>query len=59
MNVKPNAAIHPYTASAVAAPRPDTNPCTRPLDNVRLMHKIPMGPTGAATEKPITNPFRK
>lgn len=57
--VSPKAAIAPNNASAVAAPSPVTNPDQRPLTSVRLMHKIPIGPTGAAIEKPIKILWRK
>src|SRR3712207_1946110 len=48
----------PYTASAVAAPRPETKPEARPSASVRRMHSTPIGPTGAATAKPIMRPSR-
>ena len=42
----------PYTASAVAAPSPESRPAARPWASVRRMHSTPMGPTGAAMAKP-------
>src|SRR5260221_7817311 len=57
IKVSPKPAIQPYTASADAAPRPDTSPAARPCASVRRMHSTPIGPTGAAIEKPISNPF--
>lgn len=33
--------------------------CKRPSTNVRRIHKTPIGPTGAAIEKPIMSPFNK
>ena len=45
--------------SAIAAPRPVTNPEIRPSDKVRLMVSTPIGPTGAATENPMINPLIK
>jgi hypothetical protein len=59
MKVKPNAAMHPYKASAVAAPKPETSPWSRPSASVRRMHSTPMGPTGAAMEKPIMSPLMR
>ena len=46
-------------ASAVAAPRPEMKPDARPSANVRRMHSTPIGPTGAAIEKPMMNPRSK
>src|SRR4030067_1819597 len=34
-------------------------PAVRPSAKVRRMHNTPMGPSGAAMEKPISNPRRK
>lgn len=59
MAVKPKPAIIPYTVSAIAAPIPVTNPEIRPSDNVRFIVSTPIGPTGAATEKPMSKPFSK
>jgi hypothetical protein len=59
IKVKPNAAILPYRASAVAAPTPDRNPIILPEDKVRFMQRIPIGPTGAAIEKPMIKPLYK
>jgi len=52
MTERPKAAVQPYTASAVAAPMPDTKPGSIPPRRVRLTHIRPVGPTGTATEKP-------
>src|SRR3990172_7942710 len=57
--VRPNPATVPYTASAVAAPRPETRPTARPSARVRLMQSTPIGPTGAAIEKPTMIPLRR
>ena len=57
IKVSPNAATKPYRESAVAAPKPDNKPTTLPDDKVRLMHSIPIGPTGAAIEKPMIRPL--
>ena len=57
MKVSPKAAIQPYIASAVAAPIPDTSPTHLPKLNVRLIHKIPIGPTGAAIANPMISPL--
>src|SRR5262245_4920256 len=43
--------------SATAAPRPVAKPATRPRSSVVRMQSMPMGPTGAATAKPIPAPF--
>lgn len=53
----PTPAISPYIASATAAPIPQRNPVSLPADNVRFMHRSPIGPTGAAIEKPIIAPL--
>lgn len=57
--VKPNPATAPYTESAVAAPIPVIKPEIRPSVNVRFIVNKPIGPTGAATEKPIIKPLVK
>src|SRR6516165_1769461 len=49
----------PKTASAVAAPRPDTKPESLPSRIVRRTHITPTGPTGTAMTTPTTTPFRK
>ena len=54
-----SADLLPAAASADAAPSPDTNPVKRPLERVRLMQRIPIGPTGAATVKPMSRPFNR
>src|SRR5579872_1519063 len=46
-------------ASADAAPSPDAKPTIRPCASVRRMHSTPIGPTGAAIEKPRTSPFHR
>ena len=53
ITVRLKAAIVPYKASAVAAPKPDTKPALRPWASVRRMQSIPIGPTGAAMVSPI------
>ena len=42
----------------MAAPSPVVRPAAKPAVRVRLMHKRPIGPTGAATATPITRPRR-
>lgn len=59
MAMMPKPATAPYVASAHAAPRPVTNPEIRPSVKVRLMVSTPIGPTGAAMEKPMINPLIK
>jgi hypothetical protein len=59
MKAKPKAAMQPYTASAVAAPKPEIKPWSRPSARVRRMHRTPMGPTGAAMLKPMMAPLRR
>jgi hypothetical protein len=59
MNVRPNAAIKPKTASAVAAPSPETKPEIFPSLKVRCIHNNPIGPTGVATKNPTTRPLKK
>src|SRR5439155_8748715 len=49
----------PKTASAVAAPSPDTKPASLPSKTVRRMHMTPTGPTGTAMTMPTAMPFRK
>lgn len=56
MKVIPNPAMMPNIASALAAPNPETRPDQRPSANVRRMHNTPIGPTGAAMEKPMIRP---
>jgi len=56
---RPKAATAPYSASAVAAPSPEAKPMARPSARVRRMQSTPMGPTGAAMEKPMIRPRRK
>lgn len=46
-------------ASADAAPRPERMPDTRPWTSVRLIHSMPIGPMGAAIEKPIASPLSR
>jgi len=46
-------AMHLYTVSAVAAPIPEIRPKMHPWTIDRRMHSTPMGPTGAAMEKPM------
>src|SRR5512133_850414 len=59
MKVNPKPATQPYMPSAVAAPSPDIKPEARPSARVRRMHNTPIGPTGAAMEKPIRRPRKK
>jgi hypothetical protein len=59
MKTSPKPATPPYTASAVAAPNPDIKPEVLPLVKVRCMQSRPIGPTGAAIEKPTINPRRR
>ncbi len=59
IKVRPKPAIDPYIPSAVTAPRPVTRPETRPSANVRRMHRTPIGPTGAAIERPMAMPLNK
>ena len=54
--VNPKAAIAPYIISAVAAPIPDKKPVNLPLESVRRIQSTPIGPTGAAMDKPINKP---
>src|SRR6516165_7040454 len=49
----------PKTASAVAAPSPETKPTSLPSKMVRRTHMIPTGPTGTAITSPTRMPFRK
>lgn len=58
-SVKPKPAAKPYSASAVAAPSPDKKPCSLLNAIVLRMHRIPMGPTGAAIDNPKTILFHK
>ena len=58
-NVRPNAAMLPYSESAVAAPRPMIRPRECPSASVLRMHIIPSGPIGTAIANPIISPFRK
>src|ERR1700676_2978128 len=44
--------------SAVAAPMPVANPMRQPPVIVRRMQSSPIGPTGAAIEKPTARPSR-
>jgi hypothetical protein len=55
----PSAPMAPYNASASAAPRPLAKPMARPCASVRWMHSRPMGPTGAAMERPMTRDLSK
>src|SRR6516165_10593795 len=57
--VRPNPAMIPKTASAVAAPSPDTKPASLPSKIVRRTHITPTGPTGTAITIPTTMPFKK
>ena len=43
-------------ASAEAAPSPVASPAARPSARVRRMQSTPIGPTGAAIEKPMMMP---
>src|SRR4030042_2781193 len=45
--------------AAVAAPSPVTKPERRPSVKVRRIQSTPMGPTGAAMEKPMMRPRSK
>ncbi len=56
--LKPKPAIEAKKVSAVAAPKPDTNPEIRPLLNVRCKQMIPIGPRGIETDKPSSIPFK-
>ena len=58
-NVRPKAASDPYNVSAAAAPRPEQRPEIFPNCRVFRMHKMPIGPTGAAIAKPKAKPFQK
>ena len=44
-------------AKAVAAPRPVNRHARHLSFSVRLMHRTPIGPTGAAMEKPMMSPL--
>src|SRR5271154_1630563 len=57
--VRPNAATTPNSASAVAAPNPDTSPDSWPSKIVRRRHRMPTGPTGTAITTPTTMPFTR
>jgi hypothetical protein len=59
IKVRPKPAIHPKSTSAVANPRAETKPERRPSNNVRRIHRMPIGPTGTAMDKPTTTPFKK
>lgn len=48
-----------YTESAAAAPSPEKRPENRPNCKVLRMQSTPIGPTGAAMEKPSIIPFKK
>src|SRR5439155_23236421 len=56
ISVRPKAATAPYVASAHAAPSPEAKPIRRPYAIVRRRQSAPIGPTGAAMEKPMTRP---
>ena len=43
----------------MAAPKPEINPCNRPSASVRRIQSTPIGPTGAAMEKPIMTPLNR
>ncbi len=45
-----------YVRSDSAAPIPVKNAAMRPLLSVRWMTSIPIGPIGADTKTPISNP---
>src|SRR5882724_9901472 len=49
----------PKTASAVAAPSPETKPASFPSKTARRMHMTPTGPTGTSMTIPTTMPFTK
>jgi hypothetical protein len=46
-------------ASAVDIPNPEKRPDRLPLERVRCRLMIPMGPSGAATTRPIIKPLIK
>ena len=50
-------ATNAYTVSAVAIPIPEKIPDFQFLFTVLWMHKIPSGPSGIDTAKPVTTPF--
>src|ERR1035441_1938693 len=50
-------AMAPYSASAVAAPKPEIRPERRPLRSVREAHSTFTGPTGTAIAKPAMTPL--
>src|SRR5664280_2834789 len=52
--VTPRAPTVPYVASATAAPSPVANPIRNPRSIVRWIVSSPIGPTGAATDRPTT-----
>lgn len=58
-NVRPNAAMLPYSESAVAAPKPMIMPRECPSVRVLRMHNTPAGPIGTAIANPIISPFMK
>ena len=48
-----------FSASALAAPTPDSKPAQRPRVSVRCTHNNPIGPTGAAMANPISIPLNQ
>ena len=54
----PKPAIKPYTASAVATPKPEIIPDFQFLLTVLWIHNIPIGPRGMETEKPHAIPVQ-
>src|SRR5439155_9458800 len=53
--VTPNAPMAPYTASAMAAPRPVARSAARPWSTVRWIASTPICPTGAAIDSPMSS----
>lgn len=56
--VIPNTAMLANIASAQAAPKPEMMPDKRDSSIVLRMHRIPIGPTGAAIDIPRIKPLR-
>ncbi len=54
---KLNPAIKAYMVSAMAIPIPEKMPDFQVLLTVRWIHKIPRGPSGIDTARPVTIPF--
>ena len=55
---RPKPATKPYTASAVATPKPEIIPDFQFLLTVLCIHNIPIGPRGIETEKPHAIPVQ-